>query len=181
MFMLIQRSLKVISLGLCAAVLLVSGLVEAKSTNTQPAVTTQGMEEEETETSTTPQRMRLLPGAQRRAERRRGVQSTCPNGKCRAKAVSKQSTMQFGHSLSGFNVSETRDNVIVTMNVSGFTADEIAVNVEGNMIGITAESSSAGSQNILSNAHSLPCPVNVAGMTKKLSNGVLTITLPKIK
>lgn len=91
---------------------------------------------------------------------------------------------KYGQSESisgGANISETKDNVMVTMNMSGFTANDITARVEGNNLRINAVSSRSGSNVNVSNSFSLPCPVNAARMTKKLSNGVLTIRLPKAK
>ena len=194
MFMLIQRLLKVSSFGLCAALLLASGLVEAKSTNTQPMVTTQDMEEEVVETTTTPQRTRLLPGAQRRMERREARRISYPGGEVMVSegGVSYPGggvtwtggitvTANGGVSISGPNISETQDNVIVTMQLSGFTANDITAKVEGNNLRILAQSNRQGSQNSVNNSFPLPCAVDAKRMTKKMSNGVLTITLPKAK
>ena len=84
-------------------------------------------------------------------------------------------------SVSDFNVSETKNNVIVTMNISGFTADDITVKIEGNNIRINAQSGRGGNISTVSNSFPLPCQVSMTKMTKKLSNGILTITLPKVK
>jgi hypothetical protein len=187
---------KISLLGLCAA-FSASTVIDAKTMKPQPeAVTT---EETEAETTSTPKRMRLLPGAQRRAERRRGAQPQCRGGNCpykqgqqqpigytRRKYVTSKSTITSTNggvsvNITSPEVTETKDNVVVTMNVGTLVAQDIAVEVEGNDMYITGEYNRSGTQISINDSASLPCSVDVNRMNKKVSNGVLTITLPKVK
>lgn len=188
-----KLSLQLSLLGLCAA-LSASTTIDAKTMKKQQeTVTTEEIETEST--STQPRRMRLLPGAQRRAERRRGVQ---PKAYTHEQHSSSKSVIRStnggvsvgnsGVSVGGVSVnitsphvSETKDNVVVTMNIAGLSAQDIAVEVEGNDMYITGEYNHSGTQISINDSTSLPCAVDANRMNKKVSNGVLTITFPKMK
>ncbi|HEX4068794.1 MAG TPA: Hsp20/alpha crystallin family protein [Candidatus Babeliales bacterium] len=194
-----KRFIKISLLGLVAA-LSASAMVEAKAMKQQQTVSTEEIQEQEQmQTPTTPKRMRLLPGAQRRAERRRGVQPQCRSGNCPNKQGSKQPAVytqkQYSTSQSHIishgggasvnitspHVSENQNNVVVTMNVGPVAAQDIAAEVADNNIYITGEYNRAGTQISINDSASLPGAVDVNGMKKSVSNGVLTITLPKMK
>ncbi len=175
------------TLSICA-------IVDAKVVNRQPqTVTTQDIEEtEEIETSTQPQRMRLLPGAQRRTERRmerrKGGQPQCRGGNCVSIQSSSSKSHIISHNGGGVSVnitspevSETKDKVIVTMHIGGLAAGDIMAEVDGNNIYITGEYNRSGTQVSINDSASLPCAVDAKRMTKKVTNSVLTITLPKMK
>jgi len=192
-------SLKLSLLGLCT-VLSASTMVDAKVMKKQPeTVTTEEIEERTETTATTPKRMRMLPGAQRRAERRRGAQPQCRGGNCSYKQEQKQpigyTRRQYVTSKSAITstdgdssvnitspeVTETKDNVVVTMNVGTLAVQDITIEVEGKDMYIRGEYNHSGTQISINDSASLPCTVDVSRMNKKVSNGVLTITLPKLK
>ncbi len=170
---------------LCAGLLLMGAVVDAKTMKNQSqTVATQEVEEEEI-VETTPQRMRLLPGAQRRAEPRRSPQPQSYTQKQYSSSKSQIISHNGGGvsvNISSPDISETKDKVIVTMQISGFTLDEISARVnKDNTIQISAQSGRTGNKSIINNTYSLPSKVDAKRMTKKVSNGVLTITLPKAK
>ena len=96
-------------------------------------------------------------------------------------------------SVDSYDIKETKNSVIVSVRVPGFKLGDITVEVsDDNYMSITAgeikteerATTYYGGATIVSYAYSktfpLPCPVNAKKMVKKISNGVLTITLPKL-
>jgi HSP20 family molecular chaperone IbpA len=191
---MLMKRFKISILGLCSVLGLVSVAIEAKSmaAQQQKMVTTQEIEEQEQmETTTQPKRMRLLPGAQRRTERRmerrQGGQPQCRGGNCRTQRQYSSSKSQIISTGGGVSVNitsphvvETKDKVVVTMHIGTLTADDIMAEVDGDIIQITGEYNRSGTQISINDSASLPCAVDAKRMTKKVSNGVLTITLPKM-
>lgn len=99
-------------------------------------------------------------------------------------------TENLGMDLSA-DMYETDKDVVATMNVPGIEAHDIHVRVDDNHLHVSGERKETKEIEKENYYHreirrgqfertiSLPCAVDAAKMTKKMSDGVLTITLPK--
>lgn len=91
------------------------------------------------------------------------------------------------------NVREDENNVVVETAIPGVSEDDIDINVQGDTLTITAEAKAGREESRegwhlrelrygkCSRAVRLPAEVNAEKATAELSNGILTITLPKAK
>lgn len=99
----------------------------------------------------------------------------------------------MGSSMS-VDVADQADEIVVTADLPGFSKEDIDVRLSDNTLRIAArkeEATEAGgdqenyirqerSRRSMSRAITLPEPVDEEGVSAKYTNGVLTVTLPKM-
>jgi len=96
-------------------------------------------------------------------------------------------------SVDSYDIKETKNSVIVSVRVPGFKLGDIVVEViDTDYISISAGETKMTDETTMyyggatttvyayNKTFPLPCPVNAKKMVKKVSNGILTITLPKL-
>ena len=92
----------------------------------------------------------------------------------------------------GLTMYETDDELVIKANVPGVSEKDIEVNIEGGVVTIKAEHKESEEEKKKKKVvyrramqarylytTNIPCPVKVEKAKAELSNGVLTITLPK--
>lgn len=72
-------------------------------------------------------------------------------------------------------------NVLVSVDIPGFEKKEIKVDIDGRLINITANKQNDKEKRSVSYVYSLPALVDIKESKAKYENGVLKLTLPKIK
>lgn len=72
-------------------------------------------------------------------------------------------------------------NVLVSVDIPGFEKSEIKIDIDGRLINIVAKKESDKERKSVSYTYSLPSLVDIKDSKAKYENGVLKLTLPKIK
>ncbi len=89
--------------------------------------------------------------------------------------------MEFNFDIPKYEIQDDGDELVIIVEMPGVTKEEIDLNVTENYIDIKAEVNKENFQKKYQVRISLPCEVNPDKAKATYNNGILEITVPKLK